>query len=235
MSRVHAEPDDVAMGDVRGYFERAAGSFDQLYNEDGQTPFWRWVNRQFRSDIVARYIYTCEHVRRSRASSVLDVGCGSGRYLAAFARMGVDRLVGIDLSQPMLDLARQQMTSAGHRNTELICANYDDFAPIERFDVVVAMGFFDYQADPVAVLERMRSMARHSVIASFPSRHWFRTPLRQIRYKMKKCPVYFYGHEQIAEMAGRAGYADVETTKLPGSGMDYVSVLWSQPREGSHS
>lgn len=225
MSQAHAERGDALVADVRTYFERAADSFDKLYNEDGQTPFWRWVNRHFRSDIVARYIQTCDHISHSRARSVLDVGCGSGRYLAAFAGMGVDRLVGIDLSQPMLDLALQQITSVGHRNTDLICANYDDFTPDEQFDVVVAMGFFDYQTNPVAVLERMRSMASHSVIASFPSRHWFRTPLRQIRYKLKKCPVYFYNPEQIAEIAERSGYAYVETTKLPGAGMDYVSVL----------
>ena len=225
MSQVHVERGDALVADVRTYFERAADSFDKLYNEDGQTQFWRWVNRHFRSDIVARYIQTCDHIRQSKARSVLDVGCGSGRYLAAFANMGVDRLVGIDLSQPMLDLALQQITSVGHRNTDLICANYDDFTPSEQFDVVVAMGFFDYQADPVAVLERMRSMARHSVIASFPSRHWFRTPLRQVRYRLKKCPVYFYDPEQIAEIAEHAGYAYVESTKLPGAGMDYVSVL----------
>ncbi len=229
MSQVLAERDNALVSDVRSYFERAAFSFDKLYNEDGQTPFWRWVNRQFRSDIVARFVHTCEHVRNARAGSVLDVGCGSGRYLAAFATLGVERLVGIDLSQPMLDLASQQIKAVDHPQTDLICANFDDYATDEKFDVVVAMGFFDYQADPVEVLAKMRSMARHSVIASFPSRHWFRTPLRQVRYKLKRCPVYFYGHDTIAELAERAGYSYIESTKLPGAGMDYVSVLRVDP------
>lgn len=225
MTQVVRGRDAAPAADVRAYFERAADSFDKLYNEEGQTPFWRWVNSRFRTDIVARFLHTCSHISDVKAQSVLDVGCGSGRYLAAFAQLGVRRLVGIDLSQPMLDLAHRQIDGVNHRNTDLICANFDDFATDEKFDVVVAMGFFDYQVDPVSVLSKMRRLARHSVIASFPSRHWFRTPFRRVRYRLKRCPVYFYGHEQIAEIAEQAGYAYIETTKLPGAGMDYVSVL----------
>lgn len=225
MTQGRAGRGDELTSDVRVYFERAADSFDKLYSEDGQTELWRWINRRFRSDIVARFLKTCSHIKQAKAKSVLDVGCGSGRYLAAFANLGVERLVGIDLSRPMLDLALQQISAAGHHNTELICANFDDFIPTEKFDVVVAMGFFDYQSDPRATLERMRSMTRHSVIASFPSRHWFRTPLRQVRYKLKKCPVYFYDNRKIEEITRRAGFARVQSTKLPGAGMDYVSIL----------
>lgn len=211
--------------DTRRYFERAAGSFDRLYSEEDQSPFWRWINRRFRSDIVGRFLSTCDHVRKSRAESVLDVGCGSGRYLAAFANLGVTRMVGIDLSQPMLDLAAEQIREAGHKNTKLICANFDDLTTEESFDVVVAMGFFDYQADPVVVLEKMRVLARHSVIASFPSRHWFRTPFRRVRYWLKRCPVFFYDSESLSACARQAGFASVETTRLPGAGMDYVSIF----------
>jgi len=219
------EKGQTRAADVQTYFERAADSFDRLYHEEGQTPLWRWINRRFRSDIVTRYLHTCDHVRQSKAQSVLDVGCGSGRYLSAFANLGVGRMVGIDLSQTMLDLALEQVRAAGHGNTDLVCANFDDFATDECFDVVVAMGFFDYQSNPVHALGKMRTLARHSIIASFPSRHWFRTPLRQVRYRMKKCPVYFYDRASIAAMAEKAGYASTESTKLPGAGMDYVSIL----------
>lgn len=211
--------------DVRAYFERAAGSFDQLYGEDAQSAFARWMNRQFRSDIVGRFVYTCEHIEGVRAESVLDVGCGSGRYLAAFAKLGVERMVGIDLSQPMLDLAARYIADANHTNTQLIRTDFDVFESDERFDVVVAMGYFDYQQDPATVLRKMRGFARHSVIASFPSKHWFRTPLREVRYRVKNCPVYFYDSPAIDRIAGQAGFQSVATSKLPGAGMDYVSVF----------
>ena len=183
------------------------------------------MNRQFRSDIVGRFVYTCEHIKNSDAESVLDVGCGSGRYLAAFAKLGVKRMVGIDLSQPMLDLAAQYVVEVGHSNTQLVRTDFDTFVSDERFDVVVAMGFFDYQPDPVSVLRKMRGLARHSVIASFPSRHWLRTPVRQVRYHLKNCPVYFYDSAKIDRIAKHAGFHSLETTKLPGAGMDFVSVM----------
>ena len=41
-----------------------------------------------------------------RPIDVLDLGCGTGRYFHALA--GVRRLVGIDVSRPMLDRARER-------------------------------------------------------------------------------------------------------------------------------
>jgi SAM-dependent methyltransferase len=225
MPQSHPLADERPAQDVQAYFERAASSFDRLYSENGHSPFMRWVNRHFRSDIADRYLTTINHVAQVHAGSVLDVGCGSGRYLAAFARLGVHRLVGIDLSQPMLDLARRQMTILRHGATDLICGDFQPHHFDEQFDVVVAMGFFDYQADPAAVLAKMRGLARQSVIASFPSRHWFRTPLRQLRYRLKNCPVHFFDYERIAVLAAQAGFTDVEIAKLPGAGMDFVSIL----------
>ena len=225
MSQMTASRDNERVGDVRAYFERTAGAFDQLYGEEGQSSFSRWMNRRFRSDIVGRFVFTCEHVRKLQARGVLDVGCGSGRYLAAFAKLGVERMVGLDLSQPMLDLAARYVSEAGHANTQLVKADFDTFSSEERFDVVVAMGFLDYQPDPVSVLRKMRGFARHSVVASFPSRHWLRTPLRQMRYRLKNCPVYFYEPAMIDRIANEAGFHSTETTKLPGAGMDFVSVM----------
>lgn len=228
MTQVTGASSREHVGDVRAYFERSAETFDQLYGEEKQSPFWRWVNRRFRSDIIGRFVFTCEHVKALQAKSVLDIGCGSGRYLAAFAKLGVERMVGIDLSQPMLGLAAQYLTETRNKNTDLVCADFDNFSSDEKFDVVIAMGFFDYQPDPVTVLRKMRSFATHSVVVSFPSRHWLRTPLRRMRYRIKNCPVYFYNQEDVIRIAQESGFVSVETTKLSGAGMDYVSVLYAK-------
>jgi SAM-dependent methyltransferase len=44
--------------------------------------------------------------------SVLEPGCGSGRMLEAFARRGVE-IVGLDLSEAMIDFARRRVAAAG--------------------------------------------------------------------------------------------------------------------------
>ncbi len=212
--------------DVRAYFERAAERFDRLYTEERQTPFMRWVNSRSRRDIAERYLRTLELAERVRPESVLDVGCGSGRYLAALAEYGVQHLVGVDLSAPMLAIASRETANSNGATVELHCADYMTWTPGEARDMVIAMGLFDYVANPCTMLERMHQHAKRAVIASFPSKHWFRTPLRKVRYRIKKCPVYFYDPETIRQLGRDAGYARVDVEKIRGAGMDYVATFW---------
>jgi hypothetical protein len=53
---------------------------------------------------------------------------------------------------------------------------------------------------------------------SFPSRSFFRTPLRRARYWVKGCPVYFYDLPAIRDIT--AGLGRGEVIKIPGQGMD---------------
>lgn len=50
-----------------------------------------------------------------RSRSVLDAGCGSGRYLLHAWHRGAARLAGIDLSAPMLDRAKDELAHAADR------------------------------------------------------------------------------------------------------------------------
>ena len=93
-----------------------------------------------------------------------------------------------------------------------------NFQVSESFDVVIAMGFFDYVQSPVPVLQRMAGFARHSVIASFPSISWYRTPIRKVRYFFKRCPVYFYRSSEIDFLGKAAGFARTEIVKIEGAG-----------------
>jgi SAM-dependent methyltransferase len=213
-------------GDVRAYFERAAATFDRLYAEERQGPLMRRLNRRFRSDIARRFVMALQHAQAINADSVLDVGCGSGRYLCALAGIGVGRLVGIDVSEPMLELARAHLRETPASRVDLVHGEFMGWATEERFDLVVAMGFFDYQSDPAAALRRMRELSRHSIMASFPSVHWFRTPFRRFRYLWKRCPVHFYRRAQVAEFGRLIGATRTEIAEIPGGGMDYVTTFW---------
>ncbi len=75
--------------------------------------------------------------------SVLDAGCGTGRYFNCLKH--VERLVGIDLSEEMLKIAekpvRQEEISVGA--TELKCGNiYLQTFPAESFDLIYSLGMF---------------------------------------------------------------------------------------------
>jgi SAM-dependent methyltransferase len=210
---------------VQAYFERAAEDFDLLYAPHRQSTFMRWVNRHFRSDIAARFLNTLELAERISPKSVLDVGCGSGRYLSALAAVGVTRLVGVDVSEAMLELSRRETNGIAGVDVELVRSDFLPWKTKETFDLIVAMGLYDYVADPLRMLKRMRELTQDAVIVSFPSRHWLRTPIRRMRYFLKRCPVYFYDRPMIESLGRDAGFATTEITKLDGAGMDYVAVF----------
>lgn len=63
---------------------------------------------------------------------VLEPGCGSGRMLEALAQRGVE-VTGIDLSEPMLELARQRLGGRG----AIVLADMTEFELGEAFDGAV--------------------------------------------------------------------------------------------------
>ena len=80
-----------------------------------------------------------------REISVLDAGCGTGRYFHCLTN--VNRLVGIDLSPDMLAAARTPIRSdfVSAREIELLCESVHtaNFPP-ESFDLIYSIGMFGY-------------------------------------------------------------------------------------------
>lgn len=207
---------------VQTYFTRSAIRFDSLYSHTKTGRLSRFINHTFRRDIYERFLLTIDYVRRHDFASVLDVGCGSGRYEEAFMRRGVRRIVGVDVSAKMLELAKANTAGSGTSNQpEFACCDFAEFQPGEPFDLVVAMGFFDYVADPLTVLSHMRSLATHSVVASFPSVSWYRTFIRRTRYLVKRCPVFFYTAARINALGRSVDFARTDIVKIRGAGQDY--------------
>ena len=141
--------------EVGSYFDRAAKAFDGLYSPHGQNAYMRWVNSRFRRDIAERFLLTMNLAQRTAAASVLDAGCGSGRYIAALAESGVSRIVGLDLSVEMLGLARLQTGKIAGARIELVQGDFAAWSTNETFDLIIAMGFFDYVKNARPVLKKM--------------------------------------------------------------------------------
>ncbi len=214
---------------VKAYFTRSAEDFDTLYSEKRVGSWMYFLNRHFHRDIYERYRLCLEHARRHTWENVLDVGCGSGRYALGLAELpSVKRIVGIDFSIQMIALALEnnRPVQFSNKTLEFCCRDFEGFETEETFDGVVAMGFFDYIQDPVPVLQKMRRLTRHSVVATFPSISFYRTPIRRVRYFFKRCPVYFYTREQILSLSLASGFAEVEVQKIKGSGMDYFATFF---------
>ena len=206
---------------VGTYFDKAAVTFDTFYDSK-RSLFMQWVDRKFRSDVFKRYDLTFETIEPLKDKSVLDIGCGSGPYSVEAARRGAKRVVGLDMAQGMLDLARQRAAAAGVTDKcDFVLGAFPQDSPQETFDHAIIMGVMDYIADPAAFLSTLNQRVRLCAVLSFPSKHWFRTPLRKVRYWLKRCPVYFYEPSQIEKLSKTAGFSNTKIEKMPGAGQDY--------------
>ncbi len=121
---------------------------------------------------------------------VIDIGCGPGDTLLAFARAvgpSGDAL-GVDVSVPMLEFARHRAAEAGLANVTCALADATTYAfEPRRANLVYSrfgMMFFD---DPIKAFTNIRSamkMGGRLVFVCFrtmPESPWFRVPLEAAR------------------------------------------------------
>lgn len=205
------------------YFRSKASDFDKFY--EGSNLFRKYFDLLFRAGIYDRYRIVFEKAGDVSGKSVLDVGCGTGRYCIEFLKRGAHSVYGIDFADNMLEIARELLSrTEGNDRCKLIKADFMnyDFGD-SSFDVVIAVGFFDYINDPLPYLEKMYALTKCMVLATFPVRSPLRMPLRKIRYYFKRCPVYFTTRKKLIE-ASEALHPD-SYELIPCKSSGYVVML----------
>jgi cyclopropane-fatty-acyl-phospholipid synthase len=89
--------------------------------------------------------YICRKLRLRRGDRLLDIGCGWGGLLAhAITHYGAQAL-GITLSVPQAEVARQRIRDSGHgeRGRVEVC-DYRDLEIDQPFDKIVSVGMFEH-------------------------------------------------------------------------------------------
>ena len=192
-------------GRVREHFRRKAFSFDHLYDEEHA------LQRTLRPGLFNRREFALEVVDEYDAPGCSTSAAGPARIGELALDHGASRYVDVDLSDSMLELARQRL---------------------ERFEddkVTLIQGDFLRAAIPGLVrghprarllrLHRERARARPpharavapggSVVASFPRWTWTKGPIRKLRYEMiNNCPIFDYTREGLTQLF--ADFANIE-------------------------
>lgn len=166
-----------------------------------------------RPAIFRRLDLAVAEIETHDAPSVLDIGCGSGRVAEAVLDAGAGTYVGIDFSESMLELAAARLRPFGSR-VQLVLGDFLD-APLEGpFDVVLALGLFDYVAEPNRVVRRMNELGSRVVVASFPRWDWLKGPIRKLRYEIvADCPIYDYTEQDLKRLFGTNGFSLIDVLR----------------------
>ena len=95
-----------------------------------------------------------------REALVLDVGCGGGILSEAMANNGA-RVLGIDLSQAVLDVAELHALE-GKLAVEYRCIAAEELASAQpgSFDLVTCMEMLEHVPDPAAMLAALAALAK---------------------------------------------------------------------------
>jgi 2-polyprenyl-3-methyl-5-hydroxy-6-metoxy-1,4-benzoquinol methylase len=207
---------------VRQHFHNDAQRFDAIYHVK-KSPFERFVDNWWRGVVRKRLEVNLQRLEPIEGKSILDVGCGSGRFCIAYAQRGASRVVGIDFAEAMINLARQIAESAGvAERCEFITGTFPEDISGEHFDASTANGFFDYVEDPVPIIARMRDITRGKIIMSFPKAIEWRAPIRRIRFWLKGTPLFLYTEAQVKQILAEAGLTSYEWINLD---RDYLIVV----------
>lgn len=206
--------------DAARFFDSFAGDFDGFYT-GRRTRLTRWLDRRFRRDMVVRFARTFEGFGDLRRRTVLDIGCGSGPYIVEALKRGARRVTGLDPAPAMLELVRDRLKGTDYADRCRLVEGSFPGTELEPHDHVVMMGVMDYVADAATFIRNLRPLVRISAAVSFPSRHWLRTPLRRLRYRLRRCPLYLYDEAGIRRLFDEAGFSWINLWKIPGAGMDY--------------
>ena len=194
----------------------------------------RWVIEQARIDRLMSNVTEAALAAAAPkpGESVLDVGCGTGtttlRMAEAVGPSG--RVLGVDISEQQLALARQRIAAAGVTQVKLVLddAATHAFGP-DRFDLCFTRFGVMFFADPFAAFRNIRSAMKPSgrlllaVFRSGSENPWATASVAAIRHLVPPPPAL--GPEEpgqfswsdparVRRILDGAGFSDVVLTPL---------------------
>jgi SAM-dependent methyltransferase len=151
-----------------------------------------------------------EAVSRHSAKRVLDIGCGTGSTtIAAVRKIGAaGRAVGVDISEPMLSVARERAARAGVA-ASFVCADAQTHLfPPASFDFFISRFGVMFFADPIQAFANLKRAATdgaglHCIAWRGPEENPFMTTAEQaVGPLLPNLPA------RVANAPGQFGFAD---------------------------
>jgi ubiquinone/menaquinone biosynthesis C-methylase UbiE len=145
---------------------------------------------------------------------VLDVGCGTGAVTRILAeRVAPGQVIGVDLSEERLSVARELAEQQGVSNVEYMRADVRDLDLKEkRFELVYSRFLFQYLPgktglDTLAAMRRLARPGGTVTVADLDGNHLYRYPLEEEWEKVLRQLVHAIEETGFDAFVGRKLYA----------------------------
>lgn len=160
---------EIRRGEIEAYFDRTAAAAWQRLTSDAPVSGIRATVRAGRDRMRATLLSWLPDDLAGRR--LLDAGCGTGAFSIAAAERGA-RVVAVDLSPTLVEIARDRAAAAGVLDRITFHAGDMLSAPSGTFDHVVAMdALIHYRApDMVEMVSRLAARADHSLLFTYAPR-----------------------------------------------------------------
>ena len=100
---------------------------------------------------------------------VLDIGCGMGQHARQYSEMGAESVLGIDLSEKMLQYAREHNSSDNIVYQRMAMEDIDTIS--ETFDLVTSSLVFDYAEDFPGLMQKIHHLMKKDAEFVFSMSH----------------------------------------------------------------
>ena len=211
-------------------------------NENNLRDMWqgtaaaRWLQEQVRLDELLRPFGQAAQMTLAAVSGewILDVGCGAGTtsFELADAVAPSGGVYGIDISEPLLERARERAEAAGSKNTQWIVADAATHRFDRGFDALYSRFGVMFFSDPVAAFSNLRDALQRSGRLAFvcwqelDRNPWANRPLTAARSAAPELPLpamfqpgqpgpfAFGDQEYVNDSLKAAGFRQVDITRF---------------------
>jgi len=207
----------------REYWNNVSEDFRSIYTKEKNT-FFVLLDKIFRKDMFERFVFTIENCKPVKNNTYLDIGCGTGLFSIELAKLGAEKVIGIDIAEKMVDLCRKEAINNNvDKKCRFIQTDLLEFESDCKIDVSFGIGLFDYIRDAQPVVSKMYELSEKRAIFSFPRLFTWRMPIRKVRLTLKRCEVFFYSKKKVIKLITKAGFKDYKIAKI---GKLYCAVCY---------
>ena len=172
----------------------------ELQTHELEDRHWWYRGRRRIIDVLMR------RLELPPGAKILDAGCGSGRNMVEFARVGT--VTGVEISDASIARARERGIG------EVVQSSITELPlPDDRFDVAVCLDVIEHIEDDLRALRELRRVVRPGgiLLVTVPAYQWLWSEHDVINHHKRR-----YTRKTLSAAAEQAGWEATRTTYFNG-------------------